>query len=296
VGPTIASLDVYGRAAINRWKFEAAPPSSFEVVLRHILDGSAGCEYDFNQVVRVKWPSSIEVASRKTIPTCDPTLETIEWSDSFSQLEGTLTCDCTGKAPIAGAVVSIKTAGRGRLSVRTIRTDMNGGFRASGLPSGEYLVSVRADGYGYRDYRVKLAAGSRSGPVELSLQPWTVRTPDTLVTAGTIPNYPLRARQSGTQGMVKLRLSMQGDTVIDADADGGSQELADAAVANVRSWRFESTKVPVLRVQYSYRLVAGDCTTGQGPVVTMRLPGEVLVETIGPCPRIYQGTGFRAPK
>ena len=287
--PRSKSLEAVAQEAIRGWKFSTGSHSSFDVTLRHSLDGTLGCDGDNNQIIRAEWPKSIEVVSRKYISTCDPAVYGTAWKISYPELAGTLVCDCPGTAPLAGVTLTIRRGKDGQV-LRTIRTDDSGHFRASGLPPAEYFIRVDDVRIEIVEYQVRLDPSSAGQPLLLPLKPAVVPSPVVLVTAGTIPGYPTRARQAGAKGIIDVRVSLEAGEVLDVDAIGGTPELASAAAANVKTWKFKPAgygvpmrDLPVLNVKFDYRLVPGDCGRAGGPKVTMTLPRAVVIEAVGPC-------------
>jgi TonB family protein len=174
--------------------------------------------------------------------------------------------DPTG-AVIANAVVHL-TGPSGKL---TIAANPAGAWTAQGLAPGIYQVEVAVPGFEtYRQANVEVAPGASIrlkqplaiGQVAESLTvtaptparaatipeapPQRIRVGGVLQAAKLInktpPVYPDSLRQQGVEGRVLIQAIVgKSGSVLDAHAVGGQAELADAALAAVRTWQFEPT-------------------------------------------------------
>ncbi len=267
------------KQTLETWRLGPDWDGSWEVAVRHVLEGENGCEDDLNQIIRATVPTLVSVTSKKSITICDPSRETVTFLKPFAEIAGVITCQCPGNI-LAGTELLLTSRG----FRRTVRSDLDGGFRFSGLMPGEYRLRFLAEAYSRTDYRFTVATDGRKDPVELEAVADPIRRVDTLVVGGSIPTYPAQALERGVAGSVDLRLSMRQDEVIDVDAKGDTSELAAATSAVVRTWRFQSTVVPVLKIKFTYRLAAGNCEITPQSTVEMRLPSNVVIESHRKCP------------
>jgi hypothetical protein len=98
----------------------------------------------------------------------------------------------------------------------------------------------------------------------------------------------MQPRSRGIEGTVRLRLSPS----YEVELIDGPPELAEAAIANARTWTYERMPTRVFEVQYRYRLTPGDCAPDQNPTVSMRLPTEIEIAAKR---RVPCGSFFVAP-
>lgn len=287
--PTADRPKVFEEAAqayIRQWRFESNGVTTFETTVRHRLSGRTGCEQDTNQIVRATVPTLIEVVSKQFLTLCDPiAMTTTEFGEPVAVITGTLRCECTGEARIRGATIDVfPGAEENDKPMRRVRTNDRGEFVISNLEPGRYRLSLNERGYLRSDYVFVVAPSGHHAPVEFTIKPNGMPPPARVITGGTIPTYPRAARQAGVEGVVEIRVSMRGATVLDIDAWSKSPELIAPAVANVRTWRFLSSGRPVETVQFNYRLTTGDCRANPESTVKMELPKEVTIEAVrGPC-------------
>jgi hypothetical protein len=277
-----------GLEAVSTWRFSPVVSTTLATTFSHKLDGTMGCGGDPNQTIRAQLPSFIEVVSRKSVTVCH-TQPTEKWHAPVSRLTGRVICACASKAPVEGARLRVferesdQTRARSR-AIRDVLTDADGQFRVLGLRPGVYRIEIDEDHFNRMHYWVGIDPSSNPDLVEIALERPLVLPPPTHVIGGAIPTYPVGAPSSGVQGEVNLRVSMQGDEILDIDADAASDVLADAAVSNVRAWKFRSTSVPVLSIRFRYVIDPGDCPLAVSPLVTMQLPDAVTVRaTRVPC-------------
>jgi hypothetical protein len=111
--------------------------------------------------------------------------------------------------------------------------------------------------------------------------PPQVLTPTVVV--AEVPFYPPIGRAASLQGVVLLEVTTEGDKADSIKILRGPKLLADAAISNLRSWRFVGKPPETFQVTYHYRL----STACKGnPAVNLNLPSEVSVCS-QPRPPIY---------
>jgi hypothetical protein len=72
------------------------------------------------------------------------------------------------------------------------------------------------------------------------------------------PIYPPLARQTRIQGDVRVKLTTDGESVIDAEAVVGHPLLRKAAEDNVRTWKFARHNPSTFYITFRYKLASGD--------------------------------------
>jgi TonB family protein len=86
---------------------------------------------------------------------------------------------------------------------------------------------------------------------------WGSDLPERCVVSLEMPSYPALARQARIEGQVQLAIEVDSiGVVISAEAKGGHQLLRDAAVKNVRTWRFRPVvpkESPTLKAQVTFK-------------------------------------------
>jgi hypothetical protein len=278
IGDAKPALTIKGRATLLQWRFDPTVTATFETAFRHRLEGESGCEQDLNQTVNADFPTLIEVTSRKFLTMCDSAAETVELHKPLSMLVGRLVCDCPSKEPIPGALLVISRS-PDHSTLRSVSTNGRGEFSVHGLAPGNHEVAITVKGYQVRTYQVVIDSAGSSDPFDFSIQPKAPLESIPIVVAGSVPVYPEKARVSGVQGKVRLRVSLRHNEVIDIDAEAEAENrlLADAAIANLRTWRFRPSLVPVLTVDFSYEIRTTDCGANSRPTVRMELPSKVRV-------------------
>ena len=98
------------------------------------------------------------------------------------------------------------------------------------------------------------------------------------VTYGGMPRYPSIARMGGLQGTIRLSVETAGESVANVKviSDGGEHLLAQAAEANIRTWKFEKHDHDSFSVTYRYVLKSGGAR-GSSAELVLRLPLYVEV-------------------
>jgi TonB family protein len=98
----------------------------------------------------------------------------------------------------------------------------------------------------------------------------------------TEPIYPPLARQTRIQGEVRLRITTDGESVRDAEAETGHPLLRKAAEDNVRTWKFVAHTPGTFHVTFRYKLSSGNVD-----VEFLESPAIVEIEASPPELGIY---------
>lgn len=102
------------------------------------------------------------------------------------------------------------------------------------------------------------------------------------------PVYPPLARQARIGGEVLVKITTDGESVRDAEAQTGPGLLRKAAEDNVRTWKFAAHTPGTFQVIFRYKLLAGNAD-----VEFLESPGIVKIETSLPEAIIdYSGIGL----
>jgi hypothetical protein len=93
------------------------------------------------------------------------------------------------------------------------------------------------------------------------------------------PTYPPLARQARIQGDVSLKITTDGESVLNAVAETGHQLLRRAAEENVRTWKFVPHQPNIFNVVFRYHLLPNN-------VEVFFLQSPILVEITAPTPEL----------
>jgi len=74
----------------------------------------------------------------------------------------------------------------------------------------------------------------------------------------TEPMYPPLARQTRIQGEVRIKVTTDGESVRDAEAETGPTLLRKAAEDNARTWKFVAHTPGTFHVTFRYKLLSGN--------------------------------------
>jgi hypothetical protein len=99
------------------------------------------------------------------------------------------------------------------------------------------------------------------------------------VGGASVPLYPQLARMAHVQGIVRIKVSTDGEKVTTIHVTDGNKLLATAAEENLRSWRFASHEPITFDVTYRYKLDGEYDGYNDNPVVLFRLPTEIEIAT-----------------
>jgi len=92
------------------------------------------------------------------------------------------------------------------------------------------------------------------------------------VVSASVPLYPRITQQAHIEGVVRLRISTDGNRV-----------LAQAAQENVKTWQFEQHSPTTFEVTFRYKLLPSkcdakcNCDSAEKPSVLLQLPTDVEV-------------------
>src|SRR5882762_10235631 len=86
------------------------------------------------------------------------------------------------------------------------------------------------------------------------------KSPEALpkVVQHTEPMYPPLARQTRIQGEVRVKVTTDGESVRDAEAETGHPLLRKAAEDNTRTWKFATHNPGIFHVAFRYKLSSGN--------------------------------------
>ena len=102
-----------------------------------------------------------------------------------------------------------------------------------------------------------------------------------LVIAGKMPLYPLMARLARVQGVVKIKVTTDGEKVSSLDAESGPPMLVKFAKENILTWEFAKHKPTTFITTFEYLIEAPDqCMYSNGASV-LNLPLEVRIRVRG---------------
>ena len=91
-----------------------------------------------------------------------------------------------------------------------------------------------------------------------------------------LPQYPPRARQVGLEGDVLVEVTIEGGRVAKTAIAAGDRLLAEAAVANIKTWRFASELKARFSTTFSYKLMSPPSESSESRVIA-ELPRQVTV-------------------
>ena len=270
----------FGRGILNpvrNWRLRAGqPPIRLDVRVRE-REGDR-CTADFNPLVEIRYPTSIDIL-RRGYRICEdfhPAGRVV----TRPPLHGK-TVDQAGQ-PVTG--VLIRLWNRSERTVRHVQSDERGVFIANNLPSGTYDADFSHSVQATRSFELVVDSDAPRGDWEVVMPRNRVlaEMPSVVVTAADLPQYPDAAQSAATSGTVEIRVSIRERSpgsstydVVDIDAVGTDPILVQAARDNVSTWRFANVRAPVLRITYDFRILPGDCGPNQGVWATMRFPHGV---------------------
>jgi TonB family protein len=103
------------------------------------------------------------------------------------------------------------------------------------------------------------------------------------VISASVPFYPRIPQQAHIDGVVRLRISTDGNRVASVEVESGPPMLAQAAKENVKTWQFEPHSPTTFEATFRYRLLPSkcdaecNCDSTEKPSVLLQLPTEVEV-------------------
>jgi len=96
------------------------------------------------------------------------------------------------------------------------------------------------------------------------------------------PVYPPLARQTRIQGEVRIKVTTDGESVRDAEAETGHPLLRKAAEDNARTWKFVTHTPGIFHVAFRYKL-----SSGNADVAFLESPAIVPIDASPPVVTIY---------
>ena len=261
--------------AVRAWRFAPHVAQSFELTVRAVPRQDPDACYDSNWRVKLHLPT--EVAFEYP-PSCiiDAAVTPVPGTMTVRQLRGVVR-DEAGAALLGDVHVALHTQD----DFRSVSTDDAGRFDFGLVRPGKYAMSAGGTNYGHRSYTVVVNPGVSSlVPLEFRLHRYADHQSLPIARASEVALYPLAMRDANVSGDVRLEVNAGGDaTLLD-----GPPGLADTALSNLKTWRWERLKRGIT-VTYHYRLLAGDCTGDNGPFVTAQYPSDVDVamKRVVPC-------------
>ncbi|HVQ42227.1 MAG TPA: carboxypeptidase regulatory-like domain-containing protein [Vicinamibacterales bacterium] len=260
-------------ASIKTWKFEPHAPTTFETTFRFGRRTAEPRCYndDRNAHLSSRLPLELTVESTRTV-ICDPSV-------SFGRLQskvarGRVVCKCPNERPLAGVLVQLKPQSNYRLVGETL-TNRDGWFDLGNVQPDSYYLELSAAGYYYSNQALLVSPGVAESELTVELERDTNTVPPAAATVlpGALVTYPESARRANVEGIVRMRMSTEG-TVMVLD---GPFELREAAISNVRSWKFQEAPSRPFEIRYRYQLLAAACNAEPSPAVTMRPPYDVEI-------------------
>ena len=103
------------------------------------------------------------------------------------------------------------------------------------------------------------------------------------VTSASVPLYPRTPQMAHIEGVVRLRISTDGNRVASVEVQSGQPMLAQAAQDNVKTWQFELHTPTTFETTFRYKLLPSkcdaecNCDSVEKPSVLLQLPSDVEV-------------------
>jgi TonB family protein len=103
------------------------------------------------------------------------------------------------------------------------------------------------------------------------------------ILSASVPIYPRTPQMAHIEGVVRLRISTDGNRVASVEVQSGQPMLAQAAQDNVKTWQFEPHTPTTFETTFRYKLLPSKCDAGckcdsaEKPLVLLELPSEVEV-------------------
>ena len=104
------------------------------------------------------------------------------------------------------------------------------------------------------------------------------------VLSASVPFYPRTPQHAHVEGTVRLRVSTDGARVANVQIESGQPMLAQAALENVKTWRFDAHSRTSFAVTFRYQLLTTTCDadckkcdSAERPSIVLKLPHEVEV-------------------
>lgn len=101
-----------------------------------------------------------------------------------------------------------------------------------------------------------------------------------MVVSAQVPLYPPTARLANIEGVVHIKITIDGYRIVSMKVEGGQKLLADFSERNLRTWEFSPHTSVTFTVTYTYKLVTNVEPTQNNPRVTLNLPTAVEVDAL----------------
>jgi hypothetical protein len=102
-----------------------------------------------------------------------------------------------------------------------------------------------------------------------------------VVIAGKMPLYPIMARLARVEGVVKIRVTTDGEKVTSLEAESGPPMLVKFAKENILTWEFVKHKPTTFITTFEYVIEGPDqCMYSNGASV-LNLPLEIRISAKG---------------
>lgn len=96
--------------------------------------------------------------------------------------------------------------------------------------------------------------------------------PDLRLERAEVPTYPQLARTARIFGTVEVQVTVKEGQVTKSEVKSGHPVLAQAAVANIQSWRFYPLVNATFTTKFTYKLEDKEPLDPQNPKVELQLP------------------------
>jgi TonB family protein len=135
-------------------------------------------------------------------------------------------------------------------------------------------------GVGRSRFGVALLAFSSLAVISIPAQTIT-QSNDTLprVVEHAQPIYPPLARTARIEGDVRIKITTNADSVKDAEVESGHPLLRQAAVDNVKTWKFATHEPGIFHVTFRYKLLLDN--------VEVIFPESTVVHIMAPPPELF---------
>lgn len=98
-----------------------------------------------------------------------------------------------------------------------------------------------------------------------------------LVLAGSMPLYPIMARAARIQGVVTIKVTIDGKKITSLEIESGPPMLARSAKENILTWQFAEHKPTTFVTTFDYAFEeTAECAYSNGTVI-LNLPQRVRV-------------------
>lgn len=133
-----------------------------------------------------------------------------------------------------------------------------------------------------------LAIALLIAPLSVIAQAQETKAPVPTLASAAVPFYPRVPQQAHIEGIVRLRISTDGNRVTNVEVESGQPMLVQAAKENVKTWQFERHAPTSFETTFRYRLFPSKCDSQcncggvEKGTVLLRLPteAEVSAETL----------------